>query len=112
MTPSDEAPHGAATLQESAPGFDGLFDAIADVIIVRDLDGTIRYASPAVERVLGYRPEELIGVNRAALVHPDDQAAIAGHVERIQQRPGVYEPIEYRVRHKDGSWRSMEGTAT
>ena len=44
----------------------------SDVITVLDADGTIRYDSPAVERVLGYKPEERIGTNALDYLHPND----------------------------------------
>ena len=76
-------------------------------------DGTIRYLSPSVERVLGYTPERLLGTNTADYVHPDDMERARGKLEALLSRPGVYpEAVETRVRHKDGSWRHLEGIAT
>ena len=37
---------------------------------------------------------------------------MAAHIAAIHAQPGVYEPIVYRVRHRDGTWRWLEGTAT
>jgi PAS domain S-box-containing protein len=99
-------------LRASERRFRSLVQHSSDVTIIRDLDGTIRYISPAAERVFGLTPEELIGHNRAELVHPDDYQAIAANVAKIQAEPGVHAPLEYRVRHRDGSWRYLEGTAT
>ncbi len=69
----------------------------------------IRYESPSIVRILGYRPEELLGRNAFELIHPDD----AGRIQKIFTeglvRPGCIESGEYRFRHKDGSWRVLEG---
>ncbi len=99
-------------LRASEARFRALVQHSSDVTIIRDLDGTIRYLSPAAERVFGASLAELLGRNRAELVHPDDYRAIAASVERIQAEPGVHAPIEYRVRRSDGTWRFLEGTAT
>ncbi|HEY8599665.1 MAG TPA: PAS domain S-box protein [Thermomicrobiales bacterium] len=104
--------HAEAALRASEARFRALVQHSSDVTIIRDLDGTIRYMSPMAEQVFGYTVAELIGRNRADLVHPDDFAAIAASVARIQAEPGVHAPIEYRVRRRDGTWRFLEGTAT
>ena len=76
-------------------------------------DGTIRYLSPSVERVLGYAPEEVVGTSTAEYVHPDDVQRARGELEALLSKPGVHPAaVETRVRHKDGSWRHLEGMAT
>jgi PAS domain S-box-containing protein len=76
-------------------------------------DGTIRYLSPSVERVLGYTPEEMVGTSTAEYVHPDDTERARGELEALLSKPGVHPAaVETRVRHKDGSWRHLEGMAT
>jgi PAS domain S-box-containing protein len=92
----------------TAKHFQSLIENGLDIITVLNSDGTIRYESPSVERVLGYRPKELIGVNVFDHVHPADVAA-AGHVFRnAVQEPGRNDAVEVRFRHKDGSWRVLE----
>ena len=82
-----------------------------DMIAVVDADGHRLYNSPAYERILGYSPEELKGTSSFAQIHPED-------VERVQQAAkearngGISRSIEYRMRHKDGSWRVLESTAS
>jgi PAS domain S-box-containing protein len=100
------------TLRASEARFRTLVQHAYELTIIRDLDGTIRYMSPAAERIFGYTAEELSGRNRLDLIHPEDAVRIADAVAAIQSTPGVHAPIEYRVRHRDGSWRLLEGTAT
>ena len=81
--------------------------------MVTDPGGTIRYLSPSVERVLGYAPEEMVGTSTAEYVHPDDVQRARGELEALLSKPGVHPAaVETRVRHKDGSWRHLEGMAT
>jgi PAS domain S-box-containing protein len=99
-------------LRASESRFRALVQHASELTIIRDLDGTIRYMSPAAERIFGYTAEELTGRNRLDLIHPEDAVRIADAVDRIQRTPGVHAPISYRVRHRDGTWRTLEGTAT
>ncbi|MCI0478338.1 MAG: PAS domain S-box protein, partial [Anaerolineales bacterium] len=71
----------------------------------------IRYVSPSVERVLGYRPNDVIGMDAFALVHPDDLAATEEAFQRALQNPWLSHRIEHRLRHQDGTWRSAETIA-
>jgi two-component system, cell cycle sensor histidine kinase and response regulator CckA len=84
-----------------------LIEGSLDLIAILTPDGTIRYASPAHERLLGYRTEDLIGHNVVSLVHPEDlprvQAAWANRDDNTA--------LECRVRHKDGTWRVLESFA-
>jgi len=47
----------------------------SDGLVVVDADGTLRFASPAAERMLGYRPRATFGRNVFDMVHPDDQVS-------------------------------------
>ena len=81
--------------------------------MITDPDGTIRYVNPSVERVLGYTPEEMAGTNSAEYVHPNDVERAFGELQALLSRPGVHPAaVETRVRHKDGSWRHLEGIAS
>ena len=84
----------------------------SDVITVLDADGNVRYSSPAVERMLGYRPEERAGRSSFELMHPDDlPRAKRALVEALRSR-GVARTLTVRVRHREGSWRDVEVTGT
>jgi PAS domain S-box-containing protein len=107
--------HGQA--REAIPHSERRFHAFAenalDIVMVTGPDGTIHYVSPSVERVLGYTPGEVVGTNSADYVHPDDLEMAFGKLQALLSKPGVYpEAVETRVRHKDGSWRHLEGMAT
>jgi len=94
---------------------DQLFQLIsenaADMIALVDGDGRRLYNSPAYERVLGYSPEDLKGTQSLEQIHPDDRPRVLQAAERARQS-GQGERVEYRIRHKDGSWRTLESTAS
>ena len=101
-----------SALQASEERFRSLVQNASDTITILDADGVVRYVSPAVESMLGYRPEELTGIHMFGLVHPDDVERASGSFEEVLGKPGSSSPLEFRVPHKDGSWRHMEATLT
>src|SRR5258706_1874425 len=52
--------------------FRSLIENTTDIITILEADGSIRYESPSIERILGYKPEELVGRNAFEFIHPDD----------------------------------------
>ena len=93
---------------------DELFQLItenaADMIAVVDHDGRRIYNSPAYQRVLGYSPEELDSGTSFDQIHPSDRDRVKQAAENAYRtRRG--QKVEYRMRHKDGSWRVLESTA-
>src|ERR1043166_652067 len=88
-----------------------LIENATDIITVLNADGTRRYVSPSIERLLGYKPDELIGRNAFELVHPDDLAELKRLFTTGVVNPGVVVTKEFRIKAKDGSWRIHEATA-
>jgi PAS domain S-box-containing protein len=88
--------------------FRSLIEDALDIITVTDRVGRIQYASPANRRVLGYDPEELIGQNAFLLVHPGDRVRCLREWGAGILRPGIPKMIQFRYRHKNGSWRVLE----
>jgi len=82
----------------------------ADMIAVVDRRGKRLYNSPAYEKLLGYTAEELAATSSLEQVHPDDRARVM-ETARKAYRTGHGDRLEYRIRHKDGSWRVLESTA-
>ncbi|HST57938.1 MAG TPA: PAS domain S-box protein, partial [Longimicrobium sp.] len=92
--------------------FRSLLEHGRDVISIVEPDGDLRFTSPAVERVLGYGRTELAGTFLGELVHPDDVPAMLELFERAIFSPGKPRIGELRVRHRDGSSRTLETVAT
>jgi PAS domain S-box-containing protein len=84
-----------------------IVDHAADAISLVEPNGVTRYVSPGIERLLGYRPDELVGRSAGELVHPEDRVAIPP-----LPAPGATSVFLCRSRHKDGSWRWLESIAT
>jgi PAS domain S-box-containing protein len=91
--------------------FQTLVENALDVITILSSDGIISYGSPAIERVLGYEPEELIDQSLFEFVHPDDVSSLTNAFSGGARIPGCTLSLEFRFRHKDGSWCDLEATA-
>jgi PAS domain S-box-containing protein len=98
-------------LRESEARFRVLIENSHDITAIIDPDGVILYISPSVERFFGYSSTEMVGVPPGDFVHPDDQQVFADVFARAIGEPGVPNSCEFRARHKDGSWRMVEGFA-
>jgi PAS domain S-box-containing protein len=95
-------------LLQSEEHFRSLIENASDIITILEANGVVRYESPAIERVLGYSPEELVGQNIFEFVHPDDLPIVLEAFSRTFPTPGVSASAEFRIKHKDGSWRALE----
>jgi two-component system, sensor histidine kinase and response regulator len=95
-------------LRQSEEHLRSLIENATDIITILDIDGTIRYESPSVERVMGYKPEELIGRNASEFTHPDDVAAISMLTTEVSLPGNGPVPLEVRFKHRSGEWRTLE----
>ncbi len=112
MTDITERKEAEEALRESEERFRALTQNSSDIITLLEPDGTIRYESPAVERLLGYRPEELVGKNAFEYIHPEDvERVLSAFVKGLEDRESLPSE-EYRFRHKDGSWRYLESVGS
>jgi two-component system, cell cycle sensor histidine kinase and response regulator CckA len=100
-----------AALRRSEEHFRSLIENASDMIVVADTGQGITYVSPSVERVLGYPPAERLGHSPLELVHPEDQARIQQVFADTARAGSPPEPARVRLRHKDGSWRTLEAVA-
>lgn len=92
-------------LRDEKGRFEALVHNALDLIFTVDGKGKVRYTSPSVEGLLGYRPEELAGMEATRLVHPDDLGRVEELVRLMLDDPGQRPVLEARARHKDGSHR-------
>ena len=99
-------------LREAEARFRALVQNISDIITIVDADNTIRYVSPAITRVLGYTPEEMIGKNACTLIDPDDIPGLRALAAEAGKQPGIAPAVTVRMRTRDGAWRHVEAVST
>jgi two-component system cell cycle sensor histidine kinase/response regulator CckA len=98
-------------LFESEELFRLISENAADLIAVVDMEGRRIYNSLSYQTVLGYSAEELKHSSGLEQIHPDDHARVR-EASAEARRTGKGRTLEYRIRHKDGSWRVLESTAS
>jgi PAS domain S-box-containing protein len=99
------------TLQAREERFRAVIESSSDVATIVGADGRILYQSPAVTRMLGYDPEEMVGTRVTDYIHPDDVEVVIAGMERRRAGEGASQRTRYRFRHRDGSWRVLESLA-
>lgn len=97
--------------RRSEERFAALIRNSSDVIIILGEDGRVDYASPSVEKVLGYAPADFAARPPASFVHPEDGERLQSFLSGALAAPGAAASVEFRVRHADGSWRHIEARA-
>jgi diguanylate cyclase (GGDEF)-like protein/PAS domain S-box-containing protein len=98
--------------QKSEARFRSLVAHSSDLITVLDAHGTVTYQSPSVERVLGYRADEIEGTEFARLLRVSDRPRLmqilAGVGEAYVGGGSETHVIECSLRHRDGTWLQFE----
>jgi PAS domain S-box-containing protein len=90
-----------------------IIEQSSDVISVVNPDGTTRYSSPALHRMLGYPDGYRPGFDEvSSLIHPDDRETALRAFYATVDSPDVDGPIRFRFRHGDGTWRYLESIVT
>ncbi len=107
-----ERKRAEAALIDSERRFRALIEHSADGIALVDAAGNELYHSPALQRILGYLPEERVGRNAFEQMHPDEAPQNAGLLAQLVQQPGGVVTAQFRMRHKDGSWRWLEAVGS
>src|SRR5580658_9113102 len=102
-------------IHRAAKNHEELFQIVAenaaDMIALVDVKGRRLYNSPSYKRILGYTPAELGETSAFEQIHPDDRFRVL-EAAREARETGVGKRLEYRIRHKDGSWKVFESIAS
>ena len=91
--------------------FEVITENAADMIAVIDCAGNRLYNSPASQKVLGYSSEELKVISPVEQIHPEDRQRVLEAAEKARLT-GRGERLKYRIRHKNGTWRTLESVTT
>ena len=83
----------------------------ADMIAVVDMQGRRLFNSLSYEKVLGYSPEELQASSAFEQIHPEDRERVKSTAKEAM-RSGIGKTLEYRLRHKNGTWLVLESTSS
>ena len=82
-----------------------LAENVSDVVALGDDDGSLAWVSPSIETVMGWSPDDLVGMPFRDLVHPDDQTVVIDTQSGVSH--GEARQMEVRLRRPDGDYRWM-----
>lgn len=99
-------------VRENEQRFRRLLQNSSDIIVVLDEQYAPTYVSGTIEKNLGYKPEELIGADILANLHPDDVEPASRLLSGLKRKTDAVRRIEVRCRHKNGNWIPVESVAT
>ncbi|PKN20869.1 MAG: hypothetical protein CVU71_03570 [Deltaproteobacteria bacterium HGW-Deltaproteobacteria-6] len=105
----DERKKMEKKLRDSEEFFREITINSSDVLFIINGKGSITYVSPSVERIVGYRPDELIGKNSFDLIIPEDHSRAGKDFGMALLTKEVSIPNNFRIRHKNGAELIMEG---
>jgi two-component system, cell cycle sensor histidine kinase and response regulator CckA len=88
--------------------FRALTENAVDIVTILDPQGAFLYNSSSVKRMLGYEPTDLAGQRAFALVHSEDLPRVLQAFDHGLRNPDQAITLEFRFRHRDGSWRYLE----
>ena len=103
----------ARALEASEAKYRSLIDNIPDVVWSATLDSQTTFLSSKVESILGYTAEEVTSTPDFWMdsIHPDDKLLVESNFASVREK-GVAYDHQYRIRHRDGSWRWVRSHAT
>ena len=107
---SDSGEKGTTGDERNREWYRKLVEEANDITVVVASDGALMYVSPAVERLLGYTPSDLIGNDWCEYVHPEDSDALFDVIDALRTSSSSAETVEFRCRRADGTWCWLEAT--
>ncbi len=97
-------------LQLGAQQLATLLDSTREWIAILAADGTVQFANSTTKKLLGYRPDELLGRSLHTIVHSLDVERIRERLPQVAANTDGSAIERCRLRCKDGSWRWVEIT--
>jgi len=98
-------------LRQRREQIEAIVEASRDWIWATDANGVHSYSNGAVEAILGWRPEELVGASSLELMHEEDRRAVERLLPAAVAEKRGWSDLLIRWRHRDGSWRYLESNA-
>lgn len=86
----------------------GLLKCITEIIVILDVDYTIRFVNQSFITLLNYEPIAILNHQFSELVHPEESAVVEQHLSQLVAGQCQPQPFRVRLQHHDGSWRIFE----
>ncbi len=98
-------------LKESEEKFRAITENSTDLIVIINIEGKYTYISPALDKLLGYFPDELIGKNPSLYIYPDELSLLENAAARSLENPGAPIPVrDFRAYKRNRDVIILTGT--
>jgi len=97
-------------LAESEERLSALLENSSEVNLILEADGTCKFVSPAIKRLFGYSPAELVGKNFLDFIREKERKTAAKKLQKLKEKPLKTLTSLMTFLHKDGNWRIVECT--
>ncbi len=111
VTAELERQRGELALQATEARWRALLEYSSDLISILSPTGEVRYHSPVINTLLGYNLEERQGRSVWEFIDPADQPNLLQAWQTLAQQANTALKVEFRAKHRDGTWRYLESTA-
>lgn len=95
-------------LEKNNNRYRSMLENSCEIINIIDNKGINKYLSPSCERILGYKPEELLGQSCFGILHPDDKDESNRIIKELVHKSAHILEHEFRLKHKNGEWRAFD----
>jgi len=95
-------------IEQGKEKFERLIENSSDLIAVVDPAGEFLFLSASAERIIGYKPEEMIGMNAFDYIHEEDKDRVRRRLAQVFLHPGEVHKDTFRFLKKDGDWCILE----
>lgn len=102
---------GVRKLAESAKRFRMMVEHTQELITLTDSLGLVQYENPAIQSILGYSQNELLGKLAFDLIHEADRPTVLQQYVEELATPSNGRSLKYRFRHASGEWRYLDSLA-
>ncbi|HWP95572.1 MAG TPA: PAS domain S-box protein [Syntrophomonadaceae bacterium] len=92
-------------LRESEAKLRSIYENANGIIFTISQEGILTFVSHGWTKLLGHDINEVEGYSYTSLIHPDDVALCTSYFEKVMATGESLNGIEYRVKHKKGTWR-------
>ncbi len=96
-----------STLKESSSRYKNITENADLLICELDNEGKFQFVNHAYERILGYKPKDLQGINSIDIMHPDDAALLNKDIQKLL-KSGKSSVNQWRFKHKNGEWLTFK----
>ena len=95
-------------LKKEKERYEVILSNLSDLVLVMDEEEKLRYASPALRRMLGFKPEELKGTRLSDLAHPEDRERLIEIHREVFQSPGRTLALQCRIKDREDRYHWVE----